>query len=76
MIKEHDRIVLECDVLDEGLVIGDVGTVVHVHSRGRAYEVEFSTLDGETAAIVTLEARQIRPVHRREITHVRSLVPV
>ena len=40
---------------------------------GRAYEIEFLSLDGETAAIATVEAVKIRPVHRREITHARQL---
>jgi hypothetical protein len=30
-------------------------------------------LDGRTAAVVTLEAAQVRPVGRSEITHSRGL---
>jgi len=75
MIKEHERVVLKTAVLTEGLEIGDVGTVVHVYRDGQAYEVEFVTLDGRTAAVVTLEASQVRPVNRREITHARELQP-
>ena len=37
------------------------------------FEVEFVALDGETLAIVTLDASQIRPVQKREITHARLL---
>ena len=44
MIKEHDCVVLTADVPDEGLVAGDVGTVVHIHKGGEGYEVEFMTL--------------------------------
>ncbi|MBM3887843.1 MAG: DUF4926 domain-containing protein [Verrucomicrobia bacterium] len=75
MIKEHERVVLKTAVPTEGLEIGDVGTVVHVYRDGQAYEVEFLTLDGHTAAVVTLEALQVRPVSRREITHARELQP-
>jgi hypothetical protein len=50
MIKEHDRIVLTCDVSENGLKAGDVGTVIHIHERGKAMEVEFLALDGETMA--------------------------
>jgi hypothetical protein len=50
-----------------------VGTVVHVYRDGLAYEVEFVALDGHTAAVVTLEASQVRPVTPREITHARAL---
>jgi hypothetical protein len=73
MIKEHDRVVLSTPVPAEGLEAGDVGTVVHVYRDGLAYEVEFTTLDGRTAAVVTVEAAQIRPVGRREITHAREM---
>lgn len=73
MIKEHERIVLTTPVRAEGLEPGDVGTVVHVYRDGLAYEVEFTTLKGKTAAVVTLEANQVRPVGQREITHAREL---
>ena len=73
MIREHDRVVLAAAVPDEGLVMGDVGTVIHVYRDGQAYEVEFTTLEGKTAAVVTLEADQVRPVGKREITHAREL---
>jgi len=72
MIKEHDRVVLKTPVPAEGLEAGDVGTVVHLYRDGEAYEVEFVTLDGHTAAIVTLEAAQVRPVTRRDLTHTRE----
>lgn len=76
MIKEHDRVVLKSDVAAEGLEAGDVGTVVHIYSDGLAYEVEFTTLEGDTAALVTVEVGQVRPVHKREITHARELQAV
>lgn len=72
-IREHDRVVLRSDLPGEKLAAGDVGTVVHVHSGGKAYEVEFVALDGETVAVVTLERVQVRPVERREITHARRV---
>ena len=76
MIKEHERAVLTTPVPDAGLEAGDVGTVVHVYRDGQAYEVEFVTLDGHTAAVLTLEAAQVRPVSRRDITHARELQTV
>jgi hypothetical protein len=75
MIKEHDRIVLKAALPAEGLEAGDVGTVVHVYRDGLAYEVEFTTLNGDTAAVATVEAAHVRPVHKREITHARELQP-
>ena len=73
MIKEHDPIVLKTDVPAEGLRAGDVGTVVHIYNDRGAYEVEFVTLDGRMAAVVTLEANQVRPVNPREIPQAREL---
>ncbi len=75
MIKEHERVVLTAPVPTEGLEAGDVGTVVHLYRDGAAYEVEFTTLAGKTAAVVTLESHQVRPVGEREITHARELAP-
>jgi uncharacterized protein DUF4926 len=73
MIKEHDRIVLTKPVFAEGLEVGDVGTVVHVYRDGKAFEVEFTTLDGTTAAVATVDAVAVRPVTGHEITHSRDL---
>ncbi|MBI2359861.1 MAG: DUF4926 domain-containing protein [Deltaproteobacteria bacterium] len=73
MIKEHDRVVLRRAIPDQGLKVGDIGTVVHVYKNGEAFEVEFLTLHGETVAVATLEASQVRPVQKREITHARLL---
>jgi Domain of unknown function (DUF4926) len=75
MIKEHDRIVLKTAIPAEGLEAGDVGTVVHIYRDNLAYEVEFTLLNGETAAVVTVEANHVRPVQEREITHARELQP-
>ena len=73
MIKEHARVVLTTDLAKEGLKAGDVGTVVHIHSQGEAFEVEFLTLDGTTVAIATVLNSQLRPVTHRDITHARPL---
>ena len=57
MIEEHDRVVLTADLPGEKLAAGHVGTVVQVHGDGKAYEVEFVALDGETVTVVTLPLR-------------------
>ena len=75
MFKEHDRIVLTSGISAEGLEAGDVGTIVHVHRHGEAFEVEFLTLDGSTAAIATVLSSQARPVGNRDITHARQMEP-
>jgi hypothetical protein len=73
MIKEHDRVVLKKSISKRGLKTGDVGTVVHVYEKGEAFEVEFLTLRGETVGVETLDASQIRPILKQEITHARML---
>jgi hypothetical protein len=60
--SEHDRIVLTEAVPAEGLEHGDVGTVVHVYPDGKAFEVELTTLHGNTAVVATVEAAAVRPV--------------
>jgi len=73
VIKEHHRVVLKKNLAGQGLRAGDVGTVIHIYKAEEAFEVEFLTLHGETVAIATLEASQVRPVQKREITHARLL---
>jgi len=75
MIKEHDCVVLTKNLPKEKLEAGDIGTVVHIHTGGTAYEVEFMTLTGETVAIVTVEASQVRALNRRDLAHTRELAP-
>jgi hypothetical protein len=54
---------------------GDIGTVVLVHEGGAGYEVEFTALDGQTLAVLTLAAKQVRSVRANEIAHARELAP-
>jgi hypothetical protein len=76
MIEEHDCVVLNVNLPVEGLAVGDIGTIVHIHQGGEGYEVEFMTLDGQTIAVSTLMANQVRPIAPGEIAHVRSLAVV
>ena len=70
-LKEHDRVVLTADLLEEGLRTGDVGVIVHVYPQGKAFEVEFFGLDGHTIAVAPAEASQVRPATARDIPHTR-----
>jgi hypothetical protein len=72
MLHELDYAVLAVDLPEFGLSDGDIGTVVLVH-EGRGYEVEFTTLDGRTVAVVSLSAEQVRPIARGEIAHTRTV---
>lgn len=76
MVREHDQIVLTTSLPDLGLEVGDVGVVAHVHGRGDAFEVEFLTLEGETAAVATLSRGQVRSVRKGEIPQARARVAV
>lgn len=71
MIRELDRVVLTRRLNELHLEPGDVGTVVLVHSDGLGFEVEFMTLDGETYAVATVTADDVRPIHHNEIAHAR-----
>ena len=73
MFMEHDRIVLTTDLPEEALRAGDVGTIVHVHRQGEAFEVEFLALDGHTLAVATVIPSQLRHVTTRDITHARAI---
>lgn len=73
MFNELDTIVLSHDLEEYNLTRGDVGTIVHCYAeKNKAYEVEFVTGEGNTIAVVTLTSRDIRPMERQEILHVRS----
>lgn len=73
MINELDRVVLASELPEHGLKVGDIGTVVLIHDKGKGYEVEFVSLDGEPVAVVSLLANQVRTIRRREVPHARLL---
>ena len=75
MIYELDTIVLARDIEEHGLKRGDIGAVVHCYKDNLAFEVEFVTGEGKTVALLTLTREDIRPMGRKEILHVRDLVP-
>ena len=72
-MKEMDTVILTADLPDAELQAGDVGVVVLVHDGGAAFEVEFLCLGGETLAVKTLTASQVRPAASREIAHARRI---
>jgi hypothetical protein len=72
MIKEHDTVVLTDDVPAHGLKRDDLGTVVLLHGDA-GFEVEFVSLKGETLAVISLAAGQVRPLGEREIAQARAV---
>ena len=71
--NEHDCVVLTADLPGENLKTGDVGTVIHIHKGGAAYEVEFTTPDGRILTVATVESKKLRPVSRTDVAHAREL---
>jgi hypothetical protein len=71
MLHEHQQVILTTSVPELALQAGDVGLVVHRHRNREAFEVEFLTLDGETAVVTTLAANQVRAARMDEIPHAR-----
>jgi Domain of unknown function (DUF4926) len=65
-----DTVVLDRDHPDHGLRRGDLGAIVEVYEPD-GLEVEFVTASGRTAALVTLTARDIRPVADDDLVSVR-----
>lgn len=72
-IAEFSRVVLTEDLPDEGLKAGDIGTVVDVYRAGEGYELEFFSLTGDTVAVATVMASQVRPVTDGEVAAARRL---
>ena len=56
-----DTIVLDRDLPGHGLGTGELGAVVEVYEPD-GLEVEFVTASGRTAALLTLNERDVRPV--------------
>ncbi len=59
--QELETVVLVRDVPEAGLRAGDLGAVVQVYGV-EAVEVEFATAAGQTQAVLTLAAADVRPV--------------
>ncbi len=73
MIKELDRIILTRDIPENNLKMGDIGIVVLIHDKSAGYEVEFSTLDGDTISVVSLNSEDVREIRKHEIAHARVI---
>ena len=79
MFREHDTVILTDTVEgDEDTVLlpGDVGCIVHVHEKGAAYVVEFTSLDGETIDLATVAPDQVRAATATDMTHARATSPI
>ena len=66
-----ETVVLSRDLPEQGLRVGDVGAVVHVYTDA-AFEVEFVRASGQTKALVTLTASDLRSVAADDMLAVRA----
>ena len=68
-----DTVVLARDVHENGLRKGDLGAVVEVYEPD-GLEVEFVTASGRTAALLSLNTRDVRPVADDDLVSVRTCI--
>ncbi len=61
-----DVVALTCDLSDEGLVRGQVGTVVEMLAEG-VFEIEFSDDSGKTYAMLPLKQEQLLVLHHEPV---------
>jgi hypothetical protein len=66
-----DTVVLTHDLPAHGLRGGDLGAIVEVFRGGRL-QVEFVRPSGQTTALVTLNARDVRAVSGSDVLSVRT----
>ncbi|MBI4517883.1 MAG: DUF4926 domain-containing protein [Deltaproteobacteria bacterium] len=67
-----DTVVLDRDLPEHGLCRGDLGAVVEVYEPD-GVEVEFVRASGNTQAVVTLSADDVRPVRDSDQIAVRCV---
>lgn len=61
-VRVLDVVALTVDLPEQGLVQGQVGTIVE-ELAGGAFEVEFSDSEGRTYAMVAIRSEQLLPLH-------------
>ena len=61
-IKVLDVVALLKDAYEEGIVLGQVGTVVEILAPGM-YEVEFANTDGETISMFAIQEKDLLLLH-------------
>ena len=71
MIEELDVVALTRDISGTYLKRGDLGTVVLVYGKNEAYMVEFVVQTGFTAALMDVEADDVRSLERSELDRKR-----
>jgi hypothetical protein len=71
-----EEVVLLEDIIEKGLLKGDVATIVEYHSVPEGedgYSLEVFNVLGDTIAVITLPESAIAPLTENEIFSVRAL---
>lgn len=63
--KLLDVVVAAVDFPENGIRVGDVGTIVEVYPDGE-FEIEFADGNGETTAMFAVTSSQIAPANLRQ----------
>jgi Domain of unknown function (DUF4926) len=66
-----ETVVLNRDLPEHGLKIGDLGTIVEIYEPD-GIEVEFVTASGRTGALLTLNVSDVRQVADADLVTVRQ----
>ncbi len=75
-LELYQDVILTVDLPEQGLRAGDVGTVVDRHvvpGKEDGYCVEFFDMTGQTVAVVTMPAHQLRLPTRADRPTTRTL---
>ncbi len=67
-----DTVVLERDLPEHGLCVGDLGAIVAVYEPD-GLDVEFVRASGQTQALVELTTGDVRAIRDEDLVAVRSL---
>ncbi|HEY9694144.1 MAG TPA: DUF4926 domain-containing protein [Oculatellaceae cyanobacterium] len=73
----YSDVILLCNLPEEGLYAGDIGTVVEEHNvegLETGYSVEFFDMLGNTLAVVTLPKSSLRSPSQADIPSVRQKI--
>jgi Domain of unknown function (DUF4926) len=76
LLPEYSIVVITSDMAEEGLVAGDVGTIVltHVDQSGQpiGYELEIFSITGESLTTVGVGLSDVRLASDNDRAHARS----
>ena len=74
--ESFSDVVLTADIPEEGLMAGDLGTVVERHvatGLEEGYSVEFFDMTGQTVAVITIPETLLRSPARTDRPTVRAM---